>query len=68
LQEKSKIVAANKQEGLKELDARKKTWRTAINDLLDSANSSFQRILADIGATGLARLVNVKKATSSMQG
>ncbi len=60
LQEKSKIVAANKQEGLKELDARKKTWRTAINDLLESANSSFQRILADIGATGLARLVNVE--------
>jgi chromosome segregation ATPase len=60
LQEKSKIVVANKQEGLKELDARKKTWRTAINDLLDSANSAFQRILADIGATGLARLVNVE--------
>ncbi len=58
LQEKSKIVAANKHEGLKELEARKKTWRTTITDLLDSTNKSFQRILSGIGATGLARLVN----------
>jgi chromosome segregation ATPase len=58
LKEKSKIVAANKREGLKELDARRKIWRKAITDLLGSINSSFQQILSCIGATGLARLVN----------
>ncbi|MCK4475278.1 MAG: AAA family ATPase [Methanophagales archaeon] len=60
LKEKSKIVAANKREGLKELDARKKIWRKAITDLLDSINSSFQQILSGIGASGLARLVDVE--------
>ena len=59
LKEKSRIVAANKREGLKELDARKKIWQKAITDLLDSANSSFQQIMSGIGATGLARLVNL---------
>jgi chromosome segregation ATPase len=57
LQEKSKIVAANKKEGLKELEARNKTWRTAMTDLLDSINASFQHIMTGINATGLARLV-----------
>ncbi len=60
LKEKSKIVVANKREGLKELDARKKIWRKAIIALLDSINSSFQQILSCIGATGLARLVNAE--------
>ncbi|MBN1762980.1 MAG: AAA family ATPase [Methanomicrobia archaeon] len=60
LKKKSEIVTANKREGLKELEERKKTWKKAITDLLESANSSFQRNLADIGATGLARLVNVE--------
>jgi len=60
LKKKSEIVTANKREGLKEIDARKKTWKKAITDLLESANSAFQRNLADIGATGLARLVNVE--------
>jgi chromosome segregation ATPase len=60
LKKKSEIVTANKREGLKELDERKKTWKKAITDLLESANSSFQRNMADIGATGLARLVNVE--------
>ncbi len=60
LKEKSKIVATNKREGLKELDARRKIWQKAITDLLDSTNSSFQQILSGIGATGLARLVNVE--------
>lgn len=58
LQERAKIVIANKREGLKELEMRKKIWRKAITDLLDSINSSFQQILAGISATGLARLVN----------
>ncbi|MGB2841222.1 MAG: AAA family ATPase [Halobacteriota archaeon] len=61
LKEKSKIVVANKREGLKELDARKKVWRKTITDLLDSINGSFQQILSGIGATGLARLVNVEE-------
>ena len=60
LKEKSKIVAANKQEGLKELDSRKGIWRNAITDLLDSINSSFQEIMSYIEATGLARLVNLE--------
>ena len=60
LKEKSKIVATNKREGLKELDARRKIWQKTITDLLDSTNSSFQQILSGIGATGLARLVNVE--------
>lgn len=58
LKEKSQIVAANRREGLKELDTRKKTWQKAITDLLDSANRSFQQIMSGIGAAGLARLVN----------
>ena len=58
LQERSKIVVANKRDGLKELEARKKIWRKAITDLLDSINSSFQEMLSGISATGLARLVN----------
>ncbi|NQE44469.1 Chromosome partition protein Smc [ANME-1 cluster archaeon GoMg2] len=60
LKEKSKIVAANKEEGLKELDSRKDIWRNAITDLLDSINSSFQQIMSYIEATGLARLVNLE--------
>ena len=60
LKEKSKIVAANKREGMKELEARNKIWRKAITDLLDSINSSFQQILSCIGASGLARLVNAE--------
>jgi chromosome segregation ATPase len=60
LKAKSEIVAANKREGLKELDARQKIWRKAITDLLDSINASFQQILAGISATGLARVVNVE--------
>ncbi|MHC1610433.1 MAG: AAA family ATPase [Candidatus Methanospirareceae archaeon] len=60
LQERSKIVAANKREGLKELDARQRTWKKVITELLDSINSSFQQILSGIGATGLARLVNLE--------
>jgi chromosome segregation ATPase len=61
LQARSKIVAANKREGLKELETRKKTWRNAIDDLLEATNVKFQQILAPIGATGLARLVNVEE-------
>jgi chromosome segregation ATPase len=60
LKAKSEIVAANKREGLKELDARQKIWRKAITDLLDSINASFQQILAGMSATGLARVVNVE--------
>jgi len=58
LKEKSKIVSANKREGLKELESRKEVWRKVTTDLLDSINSSFQRIMGSIGATGLARLRN----------
>ena len=60
LKEKSKIVAANKEEGLKELDSRRGIWRNAITDLLDSINSSFQEIMSYIEAKGLARLVNLE--------
>ena len=68
LKEKSKIVAANKREGLKELDERRKTWRKAITELLGSINSSFQQILSGIGATGLARLVNVEDGDIEDEG
>ncbi len=67
LKEKSKIVATNKREGLKELDARKKIWRKTITDLLDSITSSFQQILSGIGATGLARLVNVEDGEGDIE-
>ncbi len=60
LKEKSKIVVANKREGLRELDSRNKIWHKAITDLLNSINGSFQQILSCIGASGLARLVDVK--------
>ena len=60
LQEKAKIVAANKREGLKELEDRRKIWKKRIAELLDTSTENFQRILASIGATGLARLVNVE--------
>lgn len=60
LKEKSKIVVANKREGLRELDSRNKIWRKAITDLLNSINGSFQQILSCIGASGLARLVDVE--------
>jgi chromosome segregation ATPase len=58
LKDKSEIVASNKREGLKELESRRKIWRKAITDLLDSINASFKQILAGISATGLARVVN----------
>jgi chromosome segregation ATPase len=60
LQEKAKIVAANKRAGLKELEERRKIWKKTIAELLDSSTENFQRILASIGATGTARLVNVE--------
>lgn len=60
LQEKAKIVAANKRAGLKELEERRKIWKKTIAELLDASTENFQRILASIGATGTARLVNVE--------
>ncbi|NOR78924.1 MAG: AAA family ATPase [Methanophagales archaeon] len=60
LKDKSEIVASNKREGLKELESRRKIWRKAITDLLDSINASFKQILAGISATGLARVVNAE--------
>ena len=60
LKEKLEIVASNKREGLKELESRRKIWRKAITDLLDSINVSFKQILAGISATGLARVVNTE--------
>lgn len=60
LKEKLEIVALNKREGLKELESRKKIWRKAITDLLDSINVSFKQILAAISATGLARVDNAE--------
>jgi len=59
LRDKSRIVAENKRAGLKELDARKKIWQNAITEILNSATDAFQKILAGMGATGFARLVNV---------
>jgi chromosome segregation protein len=58
LKQKSKIVSANKQRALEELDKRKKVWRDVMENLLEKVNPSFQQILSNIGATGLARLVN----------
>ncbi|MBE0516627.1 MAG: AAA family ATPase [Methanophagales archaeon] len=68
LKEKSRIVAANKREGLKELDKRRGIWRKAITDLLDSINRSFQQILSGIGAMGLARLVNAADGDIENEG
>ncbi len=58
LKTRAEIVATNRREGLKELESRTKVWRDAIMELLNSVNRSFQEILACIGATGMARLVN----------
>ncbi len=58
LKARAEIVASNRREGLKELETRTKVWRDAIMELLNSVNRSFQEIMACIGATGLARLVN----------
>ncbi len=60
LQEKAHIVAANKRAGLKELEERRKIWKKAIAELLDASTENFQQILASIGATGTARLVNLE--------
>jgi chromosome segregation ATPase len=58
LKQKSKIVSANKRKGLEELGKRKKVWKNEIENLLEKVNPSFQQILSNLGATGLARLAN----------
>ncbi len=58
LEEKAKVVAQNRERTLKELNLRKKRWRSSIRELLSEVNETYIKMLSDLGATGDLRLVD----------
>ena len=61
LKDKAKIVARNRKMTLIELNKRLGIWRKAMNSFLSELNVIYNNILAEVGATGLERLVNEKE-------
>lgn len=60
LKQKAALVAENRKKALEEIEDRKQTWKTVLQDLLDKANPVYQIILSKIEATGRVRLVNAQ--------
>lgn len=60
LKEKAAVVAENRKRALEEIEDRKRTWKTVLQDLLDEANPVYQTILSKIEATGRVRLVDAQ--------
>jgi chromosome segregation ATPase len=55
---KDKLAQLQENKGLllKELEERKKAWRTAIQNLIDEITPVYQRVLSTVGASGAIRL------------
>lgn len=58
LKERALIVSENRDKALKEIEARTKIWRDAVDSILQKISLSFEGILSEIGATGRIRLTN----------
>ncbi len=56
LKDKLTQLQENKGLMLKELEERKKAWRTAIQNLIDEIAPVYQHVLSTVGATGAIRL------------
>jgi chromosome segregation protein len=56
LKDKLTQLQENKGLMLRELDERKKVWRTAIQNLIDEITPVYQQVLSTVGATGAIRL------------
>jgi chromosome segregation protein len=56
LKDKLSQLQENKGLMLKELEERKKVWRTAIQNLIDEIAPVYQHVLSTVGATGAIRL------------
>jgi chromosome segregation ATPase len=56
LKDKLTQLQENKGLMLKELEERKKAWRTAIQNLIDEIAPVYQRVLSTVGASGAIRL------------
>ena len=58
LKEKARVVEENREKALREVKDRIEAWRNVINNLLDSVNEEYGRILSKVAATGSVHLVN----------
>lgn len=58
LKEKLAIVSENRKKALEEIEVRKKTWKTILQDLLDEVNPIYNQILSKADAIGRVRLIN----------
>lgn len=59
LKEKLAIVAENRKKALEEIEERKKTWKAALQKLLDEVEPIYNQILSKSDAIGRVRLVNL---------
>jgi chromosome segregation protein len=60
LEDKSLIVAENREKALEELEERKKVWRKLLKSLLGDVNPTFQSFLEPIGARGWVKLIDTE--------
>ncbi len=65
LKKNLQTVVENKEAALKEVEERKKIWRTAVQDLLRSVNPVYHDILSRIGGTGVVKLSDIEDVESS---
>jgi len=56
LKDKLKQLQENRTLMLKELEERKKAWRTSVEGLIEEITPVYQRVLATVGALGAVRL------------
>jgi len=58
LEEKSRLVAENREKALEEVKTRMDSWRTVIRNLLDQVNIKYRKILSEAYAVGEVKLTN----------
>lgn len=60
LKAKMDLLAENRKKVLGELEERNKVWRKVMEDLLEEVNPAYQEIMAEVGASGMVRLVDAE--------
>ncbi len=60
LKEKAAIVSENRESALKEVEERKKVWRSLLQSLIDDVNPIFKAFLEQISGTGWVSLVDTE--------
>lgn len=60
LKEKAELVTKNREETLRELAKRCDMWKTVVGSFLEELSARYNTILAGIGASGAARLVEAR--------